>query len=124
MFLLLRLAAAMHLLDLGLSCTFLSLGWMQEANPLAAIIYEQTGVAGLIGFKMTLLIAAVAAISLAIERRSVLAAPATAITLATGLLAVTMLVLVMNTWRSVDPADQSNAWSASANLPSSVASRR
>ena len=98
MFTLLRLAAVLHVMDLGLSCLLLSLGWMKEANPLAAIVYQQAGVAGLIGFKMTALIAAVAIISRAIERRSMLAGPATAITLASGALAVGMLVAVVNTW--------------------------
>ena len=35
MFAWLRLAAMVHVLDLALSCVLLSLGWMQEANPLA-----------------------------------------------------------------------------------------
>ena len=100
MFALLRLAAVTHLMDLGLSCLLLSLGWMQEANPIAAAVYQQTGLPGLIGFKMTALIAAVAVISKAIERRSVLAVPATAITLGAGVVAVTLLVVVMGTWLS------------------------
>ena len=57
--------------------------------------------AGLIGFKMTVLIAAVAIISRAIERQSILAAPATAITLGSGLFAVTTLSLVASAWLSV-----------------------
>ena len=73
MFALLRLAAVAHLLDLGLSCALLSAGWMQEANPVAATIYEQAGLAGLIGFKMTALIVAVAVITRAIEARSAFA---------------------------------------------------
>ncbi len=98
---LLRLAAAAHLLDLGLSCLLLSLGWMQEANPVAAVIYQQAGVAGLIGLKMTALIAAVAVITKAIECRSLLAAPAAAITLASGVFAVVTLMMVMSIWLPV-----------------------
>jgi hypothetical protein len=97
----LRLAAVMHLLDLGLSCLLLSLGWMQEANPLAHAVFQSAGVAGLIGFKMTFLIAAVAVITRAIEEQSVLAAPATAITLGSGMFAVTTLCLVAGAWVSV-----------------------
>lgn len=36
----LRTAALLHVVDLLLSCVLLSMGWMQEANPLAAMIYE------------------------------------------------------------------------------------
>jgi hypothetical protein len=103
MFGMLRLAAVAHLMDLGLSCLLLSLGWMQEANPLAAVIYQTAGLAGLIGFKMTFLIAAVAVLSVAIERRSMLAFPATAFVLGAGVFAVTLLMLVMSAWLAALP---------------------
>jgi hypothetical protein len=103
MFGMLRLAAFAHVLDLGLSCLLLSLGWMQEANPLAATVYQTAGVAGLIGFKMTFLIAAVAVLSVAIERRSMLAFPATAFVLGAGVFAVTMLMLVISSWIAAMP---------------------
>lgn len=94
----LRIAAAMHVLELVLSCVLLQLGWMEEANPIAAAVYAHTGTAGLVAFKMFFLICAVAAISKAIHQRSAIAAPATAMTLGTGVLAVAMLLLAAESW--------------------------
>jgi len=94
----LRVAALMHVLDLVFSGALLSVGWMQEANPLAAAVFEHGGLAGLVGFKMFFLIAAVAVISQALDHSPRLAGLACAVTLTSGALAVGMCILVVAAW--------------------------
>jgi hypothetical protein len=101
LFLLLRAAALMHVMDLGLSCLLLSAGLMKEANPIADAVYQSGGLAGLIAFKMFFLIAGVAVIGKAIERRSVLAGFAAAVVFASGAYAVAALMFVAGCWLPV-----------------------
>lgn len=98
LFILLRAAALMHVMDLGLSCALLSMGLMQEANPLADAVYQSGGLPGLIAFKMFFLINGVAVIGKAIEQKSSLAGFAAAIVFAAGAYAVAALMLVTGTW--------------------------
>jgi hypothetical protein len=97
----LRTAALLHVVDLLLSCVLLSMGWMQEANPLAAMIYEYGGLASLIAFKMSMLIGAVAIITHAVHHAPRLARFACGVTLASGTLAVLMLTMVISFWINV-----------------------
>jgi hypothetical protein len=101
LFVILRAAALMHLLDLGLSCVLLSTDLMQEANPLADAVYQSGGFPGLIAFKMFFLIVGVAVIGHAIERRSSLAGIAAVIVFLAGAYAVTTLMFVVSAWLPV-----------------------
>ena len=101
MFLALRMAAFMHVMDLLLSCVLLTIGWMKEANPVAAAIDENGGLAGLVAFKMFFVIAAVAVIVRAVDRCPRLARVACAVTLGSGTLAVAMLLTVVAAWMTV-----------------------
>jgi hypothetical protein len=98
LFILLRAAAVMHVMDLGLSCLLLSADLMQEANPIADAVYQSGGVPGLIAFKMFFLIAGVAVIGKAIERQSALAGFAAAVVFAAGAYAVATLTMVIGLW--------------------------
>lgn len=98
----LRLAALMHVTDLLLSCVLLSIGWMQEANPVANVIYHHGGLAGLVAFKMFFLILAVSVIANAVHQSPRLARFACGVTLASGMLAVGMLMTIISVWLSVD----------------------
>jgi hypothetical protein len=97
----LRAGAMLHVTDLSLSCLLLGLGWMKEANPLAAAIYEYGGLAGLIAFKMSLLIIAVRIITDARRHAPRLARFACGVTLASGGLAVVLLTMVISFWMNV-----------------------
>jgi hypothetical protein len=97
----LRFAAMLHVMDLLLSCVLLSQGWMKEANPLAAAIYHYGGLASLIAFKMTMLIGAVIIITRAVHHAPRLARLACGVTLASGTLAVVMLMMIIAIWMNV-----------------------
>ena len=99
----LRMAALMHVTDLVISCVLLTIGWMQEANPLAALIYNHGGLAGLVAFKMFFVIAAIWIIRDAVDQAPKLARLACGVTLVSGTLAVAMLLTVISTWLTVRP---------------------
>jgi hypothetical protein len=99
-----RIAAYLHALDLWLSSLFLTLGWMQEANPIAAIIYGYAGVAGLVALKVGALTPAFLIAGRLVPVDARLADVVGLVMLASGMVATTMLLGVMGIWLMVPAA--------------------